>query len=602
MAAALDVATLDPKIIAAGLLADIRLSGLLYTLVRSGGRNIYVNNETCAYPVGESSGKRAICDAITKRYTLAYHPDDLTIVGGMAFAQYDNAISDIKKTRSLGPLQKYLSKNTSDIDMVWWPRILDNMPGSNEEIVVISSPAIKKHVEQFKNNVQSIFQDAKYVDLIKQFIPNLKLLEIEVAQTLTVQAGVIHIVIYFNITYNNDARAKLEMCDISIHDGGSSQIQLGPQGRPILVPMETDPMYVSQTHHQIKTLPITPEIRVNVPIMLKLIDQQLLAFSNLLEKKVEKCLINYNRIRYILLLLIPRNAVRSALLHMFNIDNVNYIITNTEMALTQIINMKCGNDTGPLCVLLHRLQQEKQADTMMQLQLQHIVNEQRVAKKISPHKPFPTLAAPMASKSVKRQLVFPENKPTITESLAAKTCTLPDKMHFPYGRKITIVFDDQHKKDVIERLPNLCTYYHIVQNKHDEIKDLIPKNATLKNLKQNVRFELEQIFKIIDKIYNGTYNDTTQKSIDSMVQRVDKMLGSPVQNQQQLTRKNNKANNNQRSKQINNVRKQLQEIMIETQNRETTLNSNTSESSTPFYTPRSNISRSRGGRKTRRRH
>lgn len=594
-----NVFTPDPKIIAAGLLSDIRLSGLLYTLIKSAAGNIYVSNEVCTYPVGELAGKRSVCDAISQRYVVAYHPNDLTIVGGMAFALYDNAVHDIKKARSLGPLQQYLSKNTSDIDIIWWPRIIDNTPGSDEEIIVINSPGIKKHIEQFKQNVQSTFQDTKYVELIKNFIPNLQSLEIEVSQTLTIQAGVIHIIIYFNITYKNGATIKLEMCDISIHDGGSSQINVGPLGRPILMPMKTDPMYVSQNDHQIKMLSITKEINVNVPIMLKLIDQQLLAFSNLLEKKLEKCLINYNRIRYVLLLLLPRNAMRTTLLHIFNIDNPNYIITNTEMALTQIITMRCGNHTAPLCILLQKLQREKQGNTMMELQIQHMANEQRVTKKTSPHKPLPTLAVSMPSKSVKRPLLFSENKPAITKNVSPKTCTLPDRLHFPYGRKITIVFDDQDKKGAIERLPNICTYYHIVQNKHDEIKDIVPKNAELKNLKQNIRFELEQIFKIIEKIYNGKYNDAAQKSIDGIVQRVDKMLALPPKNQQ-MTRKNN----NQRSQQINNVRKQLQEIIKEPINQGGTPISDTSESSTPFYTPRSyesnsNTSKSRGGRKTR---
>ena len=454
MAAASDVFTLDPKIIAAGLLADIRLSGIFYKLIRASAGTIYSSNEVCVYPVGELARKRSVCGSISQRYVLAYHPDDLTIVGGMAFAQYDNAIRDIKTARSLRSLQQYLSKNTSDIDMVWWPRILDNSPNDDQEIVVISSPGIRNHVEQFKNNLQSTFQDATYVESMKHFIPNLKSLEIEVSQTFTAQAGVIHIIIYFNVIYNNDAAVKLEMCDISIHDGGSSQIKIGPQGHSILIPMEKDPMYVSQIYHQIKTLPITREISVNVPIMLKLIDQQLLAFSNLLEKKLEKCLINYNRIRYILLLLLPRNTFRTALLHMFNINNVNYVITNTEIALTQIINMRCENDTDALCVLLHRLQQEKQADTMIQLQLQHMVNEQKVVKKTSPHKPLPTLAATSSIKptsSAKRPLVFSENKPTITESLPPKSCTLPDRIHYPYGLKITIVFDNKDKKEFYKK-------------------------------------------------------------------------------------------------------------------------------------------------------
>lgn len=67
------------------------------------------------------------------------------IIGGMAIALYDYVIRDIKQSRRLPSLKNSLTKNTSDIDMVWWPRIPASMStSSNKEIITIHSPGIKQ--------------------------------------------------------------------------------------------------------------------------------------------------------------------------------------------------------------------------------------------------------------------------------------------------------------------------------------------------------------------------------------------------------------------------------------------------------------------------
>ena len=354
MAAASEVFN-DPKSVAADLLANTRLTELLYTLIKAAAGNVYVSDKVYAYPVGDLAAKRYEKQStISSRYRLGYHPDDITIVGGMALALYDDAISHIKKDRKLGSLEEFLTKNTSDIDMVWWPRIFDSEPSRPREIITINSPAIKERVLQFKQSLQSFFQNREYVSFIMQLIPDVKSLQISVIQKNVIIAGVSHILIYFDVTYQDNTSITLEMCDISIHDGGSSQITMGPQGA-MLSPMENDPIYVSDMFQQINRIKIR-KIEVHVPILLKLIDQQLLAFSNVLMKRDNKCIIIYNRLRYIQFVLAPRNINRPRLLAIFGISEqiVNPIIVNIDKELNRIISEQCSNNTVELCMKLNK--------------------------------------------------------------------------------------------------------------------------------------------------------------------------------------------------------------------------------------------------------
>jgi hypothetical protein len=264
----------DAKIVAADLLTDIRLTGMIYALVKLAANTVYTSEKVytnedkchvCSYPDETFAIKREVpCTVVTNRARIEYHPDDLTIVGGMALALYDNAIRHIKKERKLGPLKDFLTKNTSDIDMVWWPRI-ENKPGEPKEIITIQSPAIKEHVEQFKKAIESKFSRRNNVQSIMKLIPHAKSLQITVTQTNVLIAGVFHIHIHFTIIYKNDTTIQLEISDIAIHDGASSQLTIGPQGRTILRPMEYDPMYVSQIERNIKNVKIG-KIKLHVPL------------------------------------------------------------------------------------------------------------------------------------------------------------------------------------------------------------------------------------------------------------------------------------------------------------------------------------------------
>ena len=227
------------------------------------------------------------------------------------------------------------------------------------------------------------------------------------------------------------------MCDISIHDGGSSQITMGPQGA-MLSPMENDPIYVSDMFQQINRIKIR-KIEVHVPILLKLIDQQLLAFSNVLMKRDNKCIIIYNRLRYIQFVLAPRNINRPRLLAIFGISEqiVNPIIVNIDKELNRIISEQCSNNTGELCMKLNKYEQEskkeylqeyeelRQAHEMQQraLQLQHFQQQQQLQQYLaqqqrmrpksqvtSPHKPSPISPTKAPAQSRRRLNVNKNNK------------------------------------------------------------------------------------------------------------------------------------------------------------------------------------------------
>lgn len=396
---------LEAKVVAAELLTDFRLTEVLHTLIRAAAGSMYGRttqmDQVCAYPDGDLSKKREGREPCSNssRYIVEYHPDDLTIVGGMALSLYDHAITDVKIARSLKPLQEYLTKNTSDIDMVWWPRIIDREPFLPKEIITINSPAIIEQIERFRKNMEIIFHNMQYVQTIMQLIPNAASLNIHVVQETTLGAGVVHIKLYFQIMYQNGTTIQLEICDISIHDGGCSQKIKGPQGL-ILKPMMDDPMYVSPIN-QINSLKMK-KIQVSVPTIEKLVEQQLLLFSGLLMKKDNKAMIAYHRLRYIQFVLAPRNAHKQKVLKLFGTSEqgVKQLIVKVDKEINRIIAENCKGDNRELCMKLieyeevskaeylqeHRelaheleLRMKEQHDAQMKaLQIQHYLQQQQL--------------------------------------------------------------------------------------------------------------------------------------------------------------------------------------------------------------------------------
>lgn len=186
----------DSKEIASQLLTEKTLIRILYLLIQdtavktTKNKSVIENShKTCSYPIGSLASSRMESCSVSERYHISYYPEDILIVGGVAVSLYDEAISGIKisKYQNTSTLRGYLQKDTSDIDMVWWPRIEDTTPEMEEHVITINSPAILSLVTTYVAELQMIFANKKTIEIIENAIhnirPDITLLRIEVEES-----------------------------------------------------------------------------------------------------------------------------------------------------------------------------------------------------------------------------------------------------------------------------------------------------------------------------------------------------------------------------------------------------------------------------------
>lgn len=241
---------------------------------------------------------------LTTNYQLNYNQDDIYVYGGCALALYDAALRGLKEKHGLNALEKRVRRKTMDIDMVWFPRIPDIYAGSGL-IATSQSPAIIAMVLGLKQRIEDIL--SRYQDrLLSLFRVKLadryEILTVdhfEVHHTHEIKPGVHSIKIKCKVN-----GVTLKLCDISIHDSGSSQLYNERyQMMNSLQPMLDDPAYCPPAE-------LTPLVIHNkdilVPNLPHYCKQQLFTFGNMLRKNdFQKALVNFSRVVFVLYLLEP---------------------------------------------------------------------------------------------------------------------------------------------------------------------------------------------------------------------------------------------------------------------------------------------------------
>jgi hypothetical protein len=452
----------ETKKLSSMLLTNLQLTTSIYVLVKRAAKSVYDDprmtkrNQTCAYPNGTLATNRQHVRAITTRYQMEYHPDDIVVVGGMAMAMYDT----LKQYNSAYGIQSlpYMSY-TSDIDMVWYPRIVDNEPSIPYDVLTIRSPAMEEHVLRLEEEMKQAIQDNLFVMnmtyIIKNTIPYVETVELTVGKSdAGLLAGAHKILIFCTLTYIDHTTIMFELCDISIHDGGSSQITRNEDGSPILVPMYYDPMYCSPLY-QLIMIHTPLHIGITVPNMVSMIKQQLLAFHNLLHKSSDKCIMYYKRIRY-LQMIIVRNSHLPQIIQSFGIPNQNIEMLQTMIddAIQSIIIAKCTYHEE-LCKTLLDLEQNR-------------------------HVPFKKLFKKPSAES-------------------AKNSYIPSIITYRIRRNqfITIHLNDELKSS-IEQM-DLGTYYHILSMIQYDSEDYKKANEQLNRLKRIIHDIHDKIHANIEK-------------------------------------------------------------------------------------------------------
>ena len=286
------------ELISSKILSDVEIIADIYNIVKAAGLAATNNptvksnhNDVCVlkpYQVGRTRLTEE-CRK-TREYSIKYDANDITIVGGAALNVYDYKLRELKERRELEALDNYIKKKTSDIDIVWWPRSV-----SNKEIITSKSEAIIQLAQAFREELQQKFNDAANdLDVkVKPYISNISNadeLSIYVEMFQTRPAGVFNINVQFRIKDK-----ILKICDISLHDSGAGQ-RYDADGNEITTMqfMTEDPVYCSPNTGNMNSITYlnVKGIDIGVSNIHAFVNQQMLAFDNLIRVQNSKSLIN----------------------------------------------------------------------------------------------------------------------------------------------------------------------------------------------------------------------------------------------------------------------------------------------------------------------
>jgi hypothetical protein len=318
------------------IVANIDFVAKLYKIIKEAGgeaiKEKRISDEEIVVKINSKS--RFSEPRKTKDYKVEFNQNDITIVGGEALNIYDYKLSSFKSNKGLNTLEKYIKKSTSDIDIVWWPRVTTKNNGLITEIVTSRSEAIVHLTTNFRKILQAKLNENKtlIVENINPYIngyTNSDIINIDVAYNPYYALGTISLPI--NITVKGNI---LKLCDISIHDTGASQTyDMSGNKLDTLKYMTEDPVYSTPVPGTIKSILYLDVngIDIAVPSILSFFNQQLFAFNNFVRAKNPKCLINYKRIEFLRLILnkAENNSTYNKLIEVFNTNN-SELLSNLE--------------------------------------------------------------------------------------------------------------------------------------------------------------------------------------------------------------------------------------------------------------------------------
>lgn len=287
------------------IVSDIRVIEFIYRAVQDAGRNAFdmeVGKNLPYYfaAIGSTSRTPQQRPFLTtyNKPPIAYISKDITVVGGAALNIYDSKLTGFKDRRKdeFKSLKEELNRETSDIDMVWWPREMNKKSGY---LYTVDSPAVQSFIQSF---IESLY--GALDRLPRGLIPGLNNIEINPRVIPSIGVQFIEITFYIN---NN----PYKIADLAIHDNGGSQ-QYDSSGNKInqLVSMYDDPIYCSSLQREEFSTTSFYNTRPSVPNLIWYVKQQLFAYGNFRTRgDREKMNIIQNRIEYLIKIL--RSYIRN---------------------------------------------------------------------------------------------------------------------------------------------------------------------------------------------------------------------------------------------------------------------------------------------------
>ena len=295
------------KEIVAELVSNVDIIAYIYEMVHLAGIKAtyqmevqpisYPSSPYVILPIDELGVTRVTYSPEPTNQRIEYHPDDICVYGGAALTLYDHVLRGLKRKHNIKSLEHYLRKKTTDIDMIWWPR-----SQRSNVIFTSQSPAIIELVKRFAHELHgiceqqqptllSLFQDTLQATHTVRTLSNLG-----VTHEHIVPAGVHKV--KFMCKLDN---IPMDLCEISIHDTGSSQLfDEAHQRINGLQPMIDDPVYChsrADGTNQARVILSVNDIDIPVPNLKLYVKQQIFAFINLLhlDDGNQKALISFRR-------------------------------------------------------------------------------------------------------------------------------------------------------------------------------------------------------------------------------------------------------------------------------------------------------------------
>lgn len=341
---------MSSDIISSRLISHIDFIALIYDIVKDAASITVLTptvienkNKLCILPINELGIIRTSrsCEETTSAGSIIYSSDDILIAGGTVLNIYDSILTGFKARRDIKKLKEYITRDTFDIDMKWWPR-----EAPTRVIATSKSKAIITLVETFKDTLISKFESdtirTQILEKIQSYsgLDGITKLSIYISLKDVRYVGANSLTITLNIKDTSEKEYAIKICDISIYDNGSSQDHT-MEGDLIgkLQLMYEDPNYSSPfigLPNSMKIIPIE-DTNIALPSLDHYIYQQIFAFNNQIREMNSKAFINYRRIMFILLLL------------------NKYIPSNNKNNFKNIINITRNNSSKKIILYMTQL-------------------------------------------------------------------------------------------------------------------------------------------------------------------------------------------------------------------------------------------------------
>ena len=216
-----------------------------------------------------------------KDIKIEYNPNNICITGGSALTVYDYYLKEYITAKELQTLESMTGRKTPDIDMVWWPTY------NNPKYAIISaSDIIHNFALRVKDSIERYFirdfvmADIKIGDEIYSIAEDGIIIQdnFGLSESYPRIEGYKYGTHQINVIFKFTNGIKCKLIDLSIYDTASNQTA----PKDPIEPMINDPMYIKAEY--INRLKIN-DIRINVPIIAALEEQQRYAYGRRVNKQ-----------------------------------------------------------------------------------------------------------------------------------------------------------------------------------------------------------------------------------------------------------------------------------------------------------------------------